>query len=42
MQSQKEQPHIQGQGKPSKMVGTEVAVRRYPMSKGKGAAPARQ
>ena len=29
-------PHIQGQRNPSKMVGTGVAVRSYPMSKGKG------
>lgn len=48
MQSQKEQlkggeiPHIQGHRKPSKMLGTGAAVRRYPMFKGKGAAPARR
>ena len=29
-------PHVQGQRNPSKMVGTEVAVRRYPTAKGKG------
>ena len=40
--SHEEIPHIQGQRKPSKTVHTGAAVRRYPMSKGKGAAPARQ
>ena len=35
-------PYIQGQRKPSKMVGTGAAVRRRPMLKGKGAAPARR
>ena len=39
--SHEEIPHIQGQRKPSKTVGTGAAVRRYPMSKGKGAAPER-
>ena len=34
-------PHIQGQGNPSKMAGARAAVRRYPMSQGKGEAPAR-
>ena len=34
-------PHIQGQRNSSKTVGTGVAVRRYPTSKGKGEAPAR-
>ena len=34
-------PHIHGQRNPSKMVGARAAVRRYPMSKGKGEAPAR-
>ena len=29
-------PNVQGQKNPSKMVGTGVAVRRHPMSKGKG------
>ena len=29
-------PHVQGQRNPTKMVGTEVAVRRYPTAKGKG------
>ena len=33
--------HNQGQKAPSKMVGTGVAVRKYPMPKGKGEAPAR-
>ena len=33
--------HNQGQRKPSKMVGTGAAVRRYPIPKGKGEAPAR-
>ena len=32
-------PHIQGQGNPSKMAGARAAVRRYPMSQGKGEAP---
>ena len=39
--SREEIPHVQGQRNPSKMVGTGAAVRRYPMSKGKGEAPAR-
>ena len=34
-------PHIQGQRNPSKTVGAGVAVRRYPMFKGKGEAPER-
>ena len=34
-------PYVKGQRNPSKMVGTGVAVRRYPTSKGKGEAPAR-
>ena len=34
-------PNVQGQKNPSKMVGTGVAVRRHPMSKGKGEDPAR-
>ena len=34
-------PHVQGQRNPGKMVGTGVAVRRYPMSKGIGEAPIR-
>ena len=34
-------PHIQDQKNPSKMVGTGAAARRFPMSKGKGEAPAR-
>ena len=34
-------PHVQGQKNPSKTVGTGVAVRRYPTSKGKGEAAAR-
>ena len=33
--------HVQGQRNPSKMVGTGVAMRRYPMSKGKGEATER-
>ena len=33
--------HNQGQRKPSKIVGTGAAVRRYPMPKSKGEAPAR-
>ena len=40
--SHEEIPHIQGQRKPSKTVGTGAAVRRYPVFKGKGAAPARR
>ena len=32
-------PHVQGQRNPSKMVGAGAAMRRYPMSKGKGEAP---
>ena len=39
--SHEEIPHIQGQRKPSKTVGTGVAVRRYLMSRGKGEALAR-
>ena len=35
-------PHIQGQKKTSKTVGTEAAMRRYPTFKGKGEAPARR
>ena len=35
-------PHVQGQKNPSKTVGTGVAVRRYPTSKGKGEAPERR
>ena len=31
-------PHVQDQRNPSKTVGAEVAVRRYPISKGKGDA----
>ena len=34
-------PHVQGQRNPSNTGGTGVAVRRYPMSKGKGEAPER-
>ena len=34
-------PHIQGQNNPGKTVGAGVAVRRYPISKSKGEAPAR-
>ena len=34
-------PHVQGQRNPNKTVGTGAAVRRYPMSKGKGEVPAR-
>ena len=32
-------PHVQGQRNPSKMVDAGTAVRRYPMSKGKGETP---
>ena len=35
-------PHVQGQRNSNKTVGTGVAVRKYPTSKGKGKAPARQ
>ena len=35
-------PYIQGQRKPSKMVGTGAAVRRYPTSRDKGEAPVRR
>ena len=38
---QEEIAHVQVQRNPSKMVGAAVAVRRYPMSKGKGEATAR-
>ena len=34
--------HVQGQRNPSKMDGTETAVRRYPSSKGKGEVPERK
>ena len=34
-------PHVQGQRNSNKTVGTGVAVRKYPTSKGKGKAPAR-
>lgn len=32
-------PHVQGQRNPSKMLDAGTAVRRYPMSKGKGETP---
>ena len=35
-------PLLQGQKNPGKTVGTGAAVRRYPTSKGKGEAPAKQ
>ena len=39
--SLEEIPQVQGQRNPSKTVGPGAAVRRYPLSKGKGEVPER-